>query len=403
MKHFAKSGHLPTLIGSFLYFDISFMLWVLLGPLIIVIASDIQMNDAQKAHLISLPILSGAILRIVLGFISEYIGSKKTGQIGLIITMIPLVWGWLFAESLLELQGIALLLGVAGASFAVAVPLTSRWYPPQYQGLATGIIGAGNSGSIITTLFANRIAEHYGDWHAVFGVSLIPVAVVFILFSLLAKDSPGRPAPKKPLDYMRLLKRSDTWFFCLLYSVTFGGAVGMVNYLTIFYNTQFGLSPVQAGDFTTICIVSACLFRPLGGWMADKVGGFRVLIAIYAGISLLMLMVSTIPSIWVTTVLLFFVLMCMGIGNGSVFQLVPLRFQKDIGMVTGLVGAAGGLGGYFLPKLLSHLKLATGSFSLGFLLIGLVAAACLMLILIVQGQWKKALAVKESRVGGELN
>jgi len=388
-KSFLKSGHIPTLFSAFLYFDVSFMIWVLLGPLSVIIMNDFQMDAAQKANLVALPILGGSILRIVLGLLTDHIGPKKTAQIGMIITLVPLIWGWKFADHLSELYIVALLLGIAGASFAAALPLASRWYPPQYQGLAMGIAGAGNSGTVLTTLFANRIAQHYGDWHIVFGLALIPVLVTFILFSILAKDSPNQPAPQKLIDYMNVLKQRDAWLFCIFYSVTFGGFVGMSSYLTIFFNTQYGLDPVKAADFTTICVIAGSFFRPVGGWLADKFGGIRMLIILYSIVAVMMALLSSLPSLTIATSLLFIAMMSLGMGNGSVFQLVPQRFQKEIGVITGIVGAAGGLGGYFLPKILGNIKLATGSFTFGFLILSGIAISCMLLITIVQRQWRR--------------
>ncbi|MCL6587459.1 MAG: NarK/NasA family nitrate transporter [Anoxybacillus sp.] len=388
-KSFLKSGHTPTLFSAFLYFDVSFMIWVLLGPLSVIIMNDFQMDAAQKANLVALPILGGSILRVVLGLLTDHIGPKKTAQIGMIITLVPLIWGWKFADHLSELYAVALLLGVAGASFAAALPLASRWYPPQYQGLAMGIAGAGNSGTVLTTLFANRIAQHYGDWHIVFAFALIPLVVTFLLFSVFAKDSPNQPAPQPFTDYMRVLKQRDAWLFCMFYSVTFGGFVGMSSYLTIFFNTQYGLDPVRAADFTTLCVIAGSFFRPIGGWLADKFGGIRMLIMLYSMVAVMMAFLSSLPSLPVATAFLFIAMMSLGMGNGSVFQLVPQRFQKEIGVMTGIVGSAGGLGGYFLPKILGNIKLATGSFTFGFLVLSGIALLCLLLITIVQRQWKR--------------
>jgi NNP family nitrate/nitrite transporter-like MFS transporter len=388
-KSFLKSGHTPSLFSSFLYFDVSFMVWVLLGPLAVVIMNDYPMDAAQKANLVALPVLGGSVLRLVLGYLTDVIGPKRTGQIGLVLTMVPLVWGWKFVGSLNELYIVAILLGVAGASFAAALPLASRWYPPQYQGLAMGIAGAGNSGTIFATLFANRLAKHYGDWHAVFGLALIPIVITFVIFTILAKDSPTQPAPRKLSDYGAVLKQRDTWMFCILYSVTFGGFVGMANYLTIFFNTQYGLDPVRAADFTTLCVIAGSFFRPVGGWLADKVGGIRMLMILYGVVAIMMASISTLPPLSVITVLLFVGMMGLGMGNGSVFQLVPQRFQKEIGIITGIVGAAGGLGGYFLPKILGNLKQSTGSYTPGFLIISGIALVCVVLIFILQGSWKK--------------
>jgi len=388
-KSFWQSGHKPTLFSSFMYFDMSFMVWVLIGPLSVIIMQDYPMDPIQKANLVALPVLGGSILRLVFGFLTDYIGPKRTGQLGLILTTIPLVWGWQFVSSLDDLYIVALLLGVAGASFAAALPLASQWYPKQHQGLAMGIAGAGNSGTVFATLFANRLAGHYGSWEAVFGLALIPIVAVLIGFSIFAKDSPNRPAPKKLSQYANVLKQRDAWLFCILYSVTFGGFVGMSNYLTIFFNSQYGLSAVRAADFTTICVIAGSFFRPIGGFLSDRIGGVRMLTFLYAGAFAMFACVSTLPSLPMVIVYLFAGMMCLGAGNGSVFQLVPQRFGAEIGLVTGIVGAAGGLGGYALPLLLGSLYKSSGSYTPGFLVIGGVALACVALLLIVQGSWKR--------------
>ncbi|MGN8768259.1 nitrate/nitrite transporter [Paenibacillus barengoltzii] len=386
---FLKSGHKPSLLSAFLYFDVSFMVWVLIGPLAVIMMQDYPMNAAQKANLVALPVLGGSLLRLVLGVLADRIGPKRTGQIGMVVTMVPLIWGWQFVDSLGELYAVALLLGVAGASFSAALPLASRWYPPQYQGLAMGIAGAGNSGTVFSTLFANRIAQHYDGWEVVFGLALIPVALVFLVFTLLAKDSPNQPEPKKLRDYAAVLRERDAWLFCLLYMVTFGGFVGLSNYLTIFFNTQYELSAVRAADFTTLCVIAGSFFRPVGGWLADRLGGVRMLLILYAGVALMMAFVSSLPPLSVVTILLFVGMMCLGMGNGSVFQLVPQRFQQEIGVITGIVGAAGGLGGYFLPNILGLLKQWTGSYTPGFLILSAIALACIVTVTLIQGQWKR--------------
>ncbi|WP_123042447.1 nitrate/nitrite transporter [Cohnella candidum] len=385
---FLQAGHKPSLFSAFLYFDVSFMVWVMMGPLAVIIMNDFDMTAVQKANLVALPTLGGSILRLVLGYLTDRIGPKRTGQLGLLLTMVPLVWAWLFANSLSSLYVIALLLGIAGASFAAALPLASRWYPPQYQGLAMGIAGAGNSGTIFATLFANRIANSFGDWHPVFGLALIPITIVFIVFSLLAKDSPQQPAPLKIADYGRVFRFRDTWLFCLLYSVTFGGFVGMSTYLTIFFNTQYGLSAVRAADFTTICVIGGSFFRPVGGWLADRLGGIRMLIMLYAGVSVLLFAISSLPSLSLIIALLFVMMMMLGMGNGAVFQLVPQRFRKEIGIMTGIVGAAGGLGGYFLPKILGTIKQSAGSYAPGFLILAGIAMLCALIVIAVQKDWK---------------
>jgi len=388
-KGFWQSGHKPSLFSAFFYFDMSFMVWVLIGPLAVIIMKDYPMDPVQKANLVALPTLGGSILRLVFGFLTDHIGPKRTGQIGLLLTTVPLVWGWQFVHSLEHLYIVALLLGIAGASFAAALPLASQWYPKQHQGLAMGIAGAGNSGTIFATLFANRIAQHYGSWEIVFGLALIPILLVLIGFSIFAKDSPNRPEPKRLSQYAGVLKQRDAWLFCILYCVTFGGFVGMTNYLTIFFNAQYGMSAVRAADFTTLCVIAGSFFRPVGGFLSDRIGGVRMLTILYAGACAMFACVSAIPPLAVVVVCLFIGMMCLGAGNGSVFQLVPQRFGSQIGIMTGIVGAAGGLGGYGLPLLLGSLYKSTGSYTAGFLVLAGVAILCMVLLLSVQGVWKR--------------
>ncbi|MHA7966387.1 nitrate/nitrite transporter [Paenibacillus sp. CAU 1782] len=388
-KSFWKSGHKPTLFGAFLYFDISFMIWGMLGPLAVLIAMDYPMTPLEKANLVALPILGGSILRLVLGFMSDYIGPKLTAQIGMGITVIPLLLGWLWVDSLGQLYVVALLLGVAGASFAAALPLAGQWYPKEHQGLAMGIAGAGNSGTVLATLFANRLATHFGSWEMVFALALIPIVIVFIFFTLFARNSPNRPAPKKLSQYGNLLKQRDAWVFCAFYCVTFGGFVGLANYLTIFFNTQYGLSAIRAADFTTFCVIAGSFFRPVGGFLADKIGGTRMLTCLYTGAALMLVGVSFLPPLPIVITMLFLGMMCLGAGNGAVFQLVPQRFGNELGLMTGIVGAAGGLGGYALPLILGQLYSSYQSYTPGFIILSLITAASMLLVVVMQSKWRK--------------
>src|SRR2546425_9229663 len=195
LTDFLRSGHTPTLFCAFLYFDISFMVWVLIGALATSIAPEFGLTDAQKGLMVALPIVGGAVLRPVLGLLADHIGPRRTAMMGMVLTLVPLMLGWLWAISFSKLLVMGFLLGVAGASSAVALPLASRWYPPRHQGLAMGIAGAGNSGTALATFFAPRLAEHLG-WHAVFGLAGIAILATLVVFVLLAKDSPSQPAPK---------------------------------------------------------------------------------------------------------------------------------------------------------------------------------------------------------------
>jgi NNP family nitrate/nitrite transporter-like MFS transporter len=386
-RGFAKAGHWPSLLSAFLYFDTSFMVWVLLGALANSIVPDFELNDAERGLMLAIPLLGGSILRLVLGLMTDHIGARQTGIIGLVLTLLPLLMGWIWADSFPKILLVGLLLGVAGASFAAALPLASRWYPPEYQGMAMGIAGAGNSGTALATLFGPILARYFG-WHAVFGFALIPIILTLVVFVLYAKDSPHQPAPKPFRDYAVVLKHADTWWFCMFYSVTFGGFVGLAVFLNSFFHLQYGLDRVQAGYFATMCVIAGSFLRPVGGYLADRFGGIRMLTVLYVGVGIMMLGLAALPTLALGTVLMFIGMGMLGMGNGSVFQLVPQRFPKEIGVITGIVGAAGGLGGFLLPNLLGSLRQLTSSFSGGFLAFALVGFGCAVALLQVSRTWE---------------
>ncbi len=393
----ASKGHLPTLIASFFHFDLSFMLWVLLGALGIYIAESVGMSPGEKGLLVAVPILSGSLLRVPLGLLSDRIGGKRIGVALLVFLFLPLTLGWQAGDNLPVLLGVGLLLGVAGASFAVALPLASRWYPPERQGLVMGIAAAGNSGTVIANLLAPRLAGVVG-WHNVLGLAMLPLALVLVAFLLMARDSPGRPEggqiPPSPLsqrgargDYLAALKRGDLWWFCLFYSVTFGGYVGLSSFLPIFLRDQYQVSPATAGYLTAVAAFAGSGARPVGGYLADRFGGMRVLSVLLLGIGATYILSAQLLAIGVMTGLTFALMACLGMGNGAVFQLVPQRFRNQIGIATGVVGAIGGLGGFFLPTLMGNIKQASGSFGPGFLVLGLIAfGVCILLLVLAMTQ-----------------
>lgn len=386
---FAKSGHIPTLLSAFLYFDISFMVWVLFGPMTPFIAEQLHLTATQKGLLTAVPLLGGSFFRPILGLLADRLGGRRVGLIGLSLTVIPLILGWHFASQLWQLYTVGFLLGIAGASFAVALPLAGRWYPPEHQGLAMGIAGAGNSGTLIATLFGPRLAQHYG-WHAVFGMALLPVCAVLTIFFLLARNSPRKVEIKPWSSYGALLRTADTWRLCLLYSLTFGGFVGLTSFLSVFFHDQYHLSKIAAGDLTTIVVVSGSFLRPVGGWLSDRFCGFRMLIGLFGAVALCLTLVCTLPPVAVVVPLLFVVMGMLGMGNGAVFQMAPQRFPLDIEIITGIVGAAGGLGGFFLPSLLGTLKDVTGTYAAGLACFAVFTAGICMLLLEFGVRWKRS-------------
>ena len=390
-KGFSRAGHVPSLVASLLHFDVSFMVWVLLGALGAYVAADLDLTPAEKGLMVAVPALGGCAFRLVLGTIVERIGIKRTGLASMALTFVPLLWGWLGGGTYAQVLGIGLLLGVAGASFAVALPLVSRWYPPEFQGLAMGIAGAGNSGTIIAILAAPRLAQHVG-WHGVFGMACIPVAITWLAFAFLAKEPPERAGPRAG-SALSFLQDPDARWLSLFYLVTFGGFVGLSGYLSIFFVDRFDMTKLSAAGYAALCAGAGSLLRPLGGALADRLGGTRVLTGALMVVAALAVALASLPGLGLTVAVLMFTMGTLGVGNGAVFQVVPQRFPSAVGPITGLVGAAGGLGGFLLPFALGSLQGSTGTFAAGFLVFAGAAVVASVAVSRRQREWALELAV----------
>ncbi|HRP95361.1 MAG TPA: nitrate/nitrite transporter [Rhodocyclaceae bacterium] len=388
-KSFLQAGHLPTLVAAFLYFDLAFMVWVILGPLGVQIAADLGLTHAQKGMMVATPVLAGALLRVVMGLLVDHLKPKLAGTIGQVIVIVALAFAWQFGiESFEQTLILGLFLGVAGASFAVALPLASRWYPPEHQGTALGIAGAGNSGTALAALLGPGLAAVFG-WVNVFGLALIPLTIVFVLYLFMAKDAPECPPAKSLAEYLQVLKDRDAWWFMFFYSVTFGGFVGLASSLTIYFNTQYGLDAKTAGFFTAACVFAGSLVRPIGGNVADRIGGIKSLTAMYVCAAAALAVVSVgLPQAWMALAVFVLAMLALGMGNGAVFQLVPQRFRREIGVMTGLVGMAGGVGGFYLASSLGYSRELTGSYQSGFLIFAMLAIAALIGLTAVKRRWR---------------
>lgn len=372
-------GHKPTVFAAFLHFDLSFMIWVLLGALGVSISETLGLSAAEKGLMVAIPILSGSLMRIPLGLLSDRYGGRRVGLGMLLALFIPLIVGWRSGTTLDVLVVVGLLLGVAGASFAVVLPLASRWYPPERQGLVMGIAAAGNSGTVIANLVAPRVAAVVG-WQNVLGLTMIPLVLVLVTFWFLAKDSPTRVTQQSLGSYLAALRERELWWFCLFYSVTFGGYVGLSSFMPLLLRDQYQLPAVTAGYLTALAALAGSALRPVGGWVADKVGGVRLLSVLLGGIAATYLAASRLPALTPMIAILVVSMVCLGLGNGAVFQLVPQCFRRQIGIATGVVGAIGGLGGFMLPTMLGQFKQHTGSFGSGFTVLGAMALLTLVLL-----------------------
>ena len=410
-REFKQAGHWPTLLSAFLYFDVSFMAWVVLGPLSLYLTQDLGLTIEEKFSVVAIPILAGALLRVPLGMLADHLGPKLTGSLAQMVVIAGMAYAWIFGlHSKLEVELLGVVLGLAGASFAVALPQASRWYPPKYQGVVLGIAGAGNMGVVLDSLFVPWMAEHWG-WQSVFGVLLIPLGIVLVLYMLMAKDAPETRAPVTLANYANVLRDRDTWWFMFFYSITFGGFVGLGNALPLYFTNWYHTSGIAAGLMAAMVVMAGSMARPIGGILADRFGGIRTLELLFVLVALAYMTVAMLPQgpapvvvgdakvagwalaelpgiAWLAVAVFFLSATALGMGNGSVFQLVPLRFRNEIGVMTGLVGAAGGIGGFFLAKALGISKGMTGGFMGGFTVFAGLAVIGLFGLMAVKTRWR---------------
>jgi len=345
--------------------------------------------------MVATPSLAGAFLRVVNGVFVDRFGPRKTGIVSQLVVMAGLALAWrLGIHSFGQVLLLAVVLGVAGAAFAIALPMASSWYPPEHQGLALGIAGAGNSGTVLASLFAPALAVAFG-WTNVLGMAIAPLAVAFLVFLLLAKDSPRRPPPKPAAAYLKVLRRGDAWGLMGLYGVTFGGFVGLSSSLPTYFHSEYGLSAVTAGLFTAACVFAGSMVRPIGGALADRFGGVQTLTVVFAVAALALGVVSIgLPTLALAVGVLIVGMLALGMGNGAVFQLAPQRFSGEMGLVTGLVGMTGGLGGFYLASSLGLSKQLTGSYQAGLLIFAGLALVALLGVSAARRRWSPSRAVE---------
>ena len=394
-----SSGHWPTLLTSFLYFDFSFMVWTVLGPLGAQIGEALNLRPEQKGFMVAVPILSGAILRIVLGLLVDRIGAKNTGVIAQLVVIAGLTLGYVCGlPNYQAALCLGVVLGFAGASFAVALPQAGRWYPPEMQGVVMGLAGAGNVGVVLDSLFAPRLAAAYG-WKSVFGFALIPAVLVLVVYVLYSREAKVEVKKKQIGDYLSLLKEKDAHWFCFYYLVSFGGFVGLASSYVLYFKSEYGLTPVQAGDFAALCTFVGAILRPVGGAVADRIGGIRSLYTFYAVAAMALFASPLVHQLPFNVTTFLIASGALGMANGAVFQLLPQRFGKDIGVMTGLVGCGGGIGGFYLASSLGLAKSLTGSYATGFFIFAGLCCLAIGGLGLVKTRWRTTWgAVAQARI-----
>jgi NNP family nitrate/nitrite transporter-like MFS transporter len=277
-----------------------------------------------------------------------------------------------------------LLVGIGLASFSVGVGFVSPWYPPEKQGMALGVYGVGNIGQAAAAFGSPVIAALLGDrWG--FWTWGVAAATVLMAFLVLARNAPRQRPAKSWGDFVRPLAQPQSWVLSLYYFLTFGCFVAMALSLPIFLTEVFGLTKVDAGFRTAGFIVLATILRPLGGWLADRAGGRLILAVIFPATALFAIFMAC-PLISTFTIGALGMAAAIGLGNGAVFKLVPQHFPETVGSVTGLVGAAGGLGGFFPPLVLGAIHQSTGSYTMGFVLLSAFAILCLIVLAFNSGR-----------------
>jgi MFS transporter, NNP family, nitrate/nitrite transporter len=395
-KSFLKSGHTPTLFAAFFYFDFCFAVWVLNGAMAPFISEAFNLTPAQKGFMISVPILAGALMRFPLGVLAQYIGRKNAALVEMSLIMMALVGGYFFISSYDHVIAMGVLLGIAGASFGVALSLGSGWYPPKYKGLAMGIAGAGNSGTVLAVLFAPPLAMKFG-WQAVYGMAAICMLAPFLVMIFFAKEPPDIEH-QSFRQHIACLFEKDGWAFSFIYVITFGGFIGLASFLPTYFYDQFKVTKVEAGQLTMLAALMGSAVRVVGGYVSDRVGGINTLSGVLVVVAITLFLCGLAGSSLVLTTLLFMLCFAaLGAGNGALFQLVPLRWPMTTAVAGSMIGEIGALGGGFVPNAMGLSKQYLGSYFWGFASFAILALAVLAMVRIMQIRWTNTWAEKGGR------
>lgn len=359
-------------------FALCFAVFGTMSAMMPILSKQMHLTSVQKSIAVALPVLLGSVGRIPLGMLTDRFGGRIVFSLVMVLSIIPaFLMGTVSDYRHLLVYGF--FIGIALASFSVGVGFVSGWYSAQRQGFALGVYGAGNIGQSLAAFGAPFIAAaagiKWGFW--TFGVLL---TIWLTVFAVMARNAPRRGAPKSLADVIRPLSDSRSWVLSLYYFLTFGGFVAMGIYLPIFLTEMFKLTPQDAGLRTAGFVVLATVMRPIGGTLADRIGGRAILKWVFPFTALMAIFLAC-PTMVTFTIGALGMAAAIGLGNGAVFKLVPEYFPNCVGSVTGLVGAAGGLGGFFPPLLLGFVMKETGSFVIGFVLLGVFALCCLGVLL----------------------
>jgi MFS transporter, NNP family, nitrate/nitrite transporter len=374
-----ERASLGALVLATVAFFTCFCVWSLFGPLSPAIQHDLKLSEVQLGWLVAIPVVLGSLMRIPMGVLTDRYGARRTFPLLMGFSSLPLIAIAIWHDSFLVLMVFGFLLGFAGSSFAVGIPYVSRWFPKERQGFALGIYGMGMGGTVLTALTAPTIAQAWG-LSAPFVIGAVLILVVGAGFWALSREPPTpRPVIASLAAQFQVFRTEGrAWTLTLFYFVAFGGFVAMFLYLPKLLVGVHHLTKTDAGARAAGFALLAVLARPLGGYLSDRYGARQVLMVSFAGTAVLAAgLAAGYASIAPLTICCLSMAVMFGLGTGAVFKLVAAEFPAQVGAVTGVVGAAGGLGGFFPPLVMAVLKSATGSYTLGFALLALTAAACL--------------------------
>ena len=361
---------------STIAFTISFAVWGMIGALAPRFREMYHLSPVQTSVLIAIPVILGSVGRLPMGILADKYGGRIVFGLLLLYSLIPAI-GVSLTHSYISLVIWSFFLGCAGTSFSIGIAFTSRWFRAEQQGTALGLYGMGNIGQSVAVFGAPVLILAFGDWRMPFWIFGAVAAIFGALFLLLARNAPTRPQPKKFREYFGVFQHEPlAWVLSLFYFLTFGGFVALSIYLPTLLKDTFGLRPTDAGARVAGFVILATLMRPVGGWLADRYGGANILMFVFGGIAALAFGLTS-SAILIFTIGALGTAALLGLGNGAVFKLVPQYFPKEVGTVTGLVGAFGGLGGFFPPLVLGAVKNATGTYTLDFVFLAIFALACL--------------------------